>query len=108
MNLHLINAVTMLREPKARMISAFLYGIHNAGDGGDCIHIHAYHDDDDDDDDDEYDEYDEDDDDDDDDDDDGDDGLKCVWEVYTRSVCVIYIMIYYDSYMYYDIYQSLS
>jgi len=58
MNLHLINAVTMLREPKARMISAFLYGIHNAGDGGDCIDIHAYHDDDDDDDD--------------------DDGLKCV------------------------------
>ena len=81
MKLHLINAVTMLREPKARMISAFLYGIHNAGDGCDCIHIHAYHDDDDDD----------------------DDGLKCVWDVYTRSVCVICIMIYYDSYMYYDI-----
>ena len=58
MNLHLINAVTMLREPKARMISAFLYGIHNAGMVV-TIHIHAYHDDDDDDDDD-------------------DDGLKCV------------------------------
>ena len=46
----------MLREPKARMISAFLYGIHNAGMVV-TIHIHAYHDDDDDDD---------------------DDGLKCV------------------------------
>jgi len=30
-NLHVTNVVTMLREPKARMISAFLYGIHNAG-----------------------------------------------------------------------------
>jgi len=30
-NLHVTNVVTMLREPKARMISAFLYGVHIAG-----------------------------------------------------------------------------
>ena len=43
-NLHLINAVTILREPKARMISAFLYGIHNAGGWVvDNDYIHNYH-----------------------------------------------------------------
>jgi len=39
-NLHVTNAITILREPKSRMISAFLYGIHSAGDHYTTIMVH--------------------------------------------------------------------